>query len=76
MLQTDGVAVSLIFVHKEYTGKKTCPISVQTEEDNSYAYVDQLSDSDIEIISPKARTSKALVLVSPTLQVEQLPTTA
>ena len=50
MLQTDGVAVSLIFVHKEYTGKKTCPISVQTEEDNSYAYIDQLSDSDIEIM--------------------------
>ena len=50
MLQTDGVAVSLNFVHKEYTGKKTCPISVQTEEDNSYAYIDQLSDSDIEIM--------------------------
>jgi hypothetical protein len=49
MMQTDGVAVSLNFVHKEYTGKKTCP-NCCTEEDDSYAYVDQLSDSDMEIM--------------------------
>ena len=46
MLQTDGVAVSLNFVHKE---KKTCP-NGRTEEDDLYAYVDQLSDSDVEVM--------------------------
>ena len=49
MMQTDGVAVSLSFVHKEYTGKRYCP-NCCTEEDVSYAYVDQLSDSDIEVM--------------------------
>merc|ERR1712196_245020 len=52
MLQTDGVAVSLIFVHKEYTSKKACPHLV-TEEQDSYAYVDQLSDSDIEVMKER-----------------------
>ena len=52
LLQTDGVAVSLIFVHKEYTSKKACPHLV-TEEQDSYAYVDQLSDSDIEVMKER-----------------------
>eukprot|EP00912_Choanoflagellata_sp_UC4_P002482 UC4_evm1s1572 len=52
MMQTDGVAVSLTFVHKEYTGKKTCPNCCTNEED-SYTYVDQLSDSDVAVMKER-----------------------
>ena len=51
-MQTDGVAVSLTFVHKEYTGKKTCPNCCTNEED-SYTYVDQLSDSDVAVMKKR-----------------------
>ena len=47
--QTDGVAASLNFARKERAGEKTRP-SRRAEGQDSYAYVDQPSDSDVEIM--------------------------
>jgi hypothetical protein len=45
--QTDGIAVSLLFVHKQYNGRKSCPDCLTTD-DCHYNYVEDLSDDQLD----------------------------
>ena len=46
-LQTDGISVSLVFIHKEYSGKKSCS-SCSTDDAFPFHYIEDLHDEQLE----------------------------
>uniref|UniRef100_A0A6C0CSH1 Transposase n=1 Tax=viral metagenome TaxID=1070528 RepID=A0A6C0CSH1_9ZZZZ len=46
-LQTDGVGVSLLFVHRDYNGRKSCPCCA-TDDSYPFHYVEDLYDEQLE----------------------------
>ena len=46
-LQTDGVGVSLLFVHRDYNGRKSCP-SCATDDSYPFHYVEDLHEEQLE----------------------------
>ena len=48
-LQTDGVGVSLLFIHKNYNGRKSCPCC-STDDTYPFNYIEDLHDSQLELL--------------------------
>ena len=46
-LQTDGIGVSLLFVHRDYNGRKSCPCCA-TDDSYPFHYVEDLHDEQLE----------------------------
>jgi hypothetical protein len=46
-MQTDGVSVSLLFIHKNYNGRKTCP-NCTTDDSYPFHYIEDLHESQLE----------------------------
>jgi hypothetical protein len=46
-MQTDGVGVSLLFIHKSYNGRKSCPNCV-TDDSYPFYYIEDLHESQLE----------------------------
>lgn len=51
-LQTDGVGVSLLFVHRNYNGRKSCPCCA-TDDTYPFYYIEDLHDSQLESFKEK-----------------------
>lgn len=51
-MQTDGVGVSLLFVHKQYSGKRNCP-TCDTQQEYNFDYIEDLPKEELSELEDK-----------------------
>lgn len=51
-MQTDGVGVSLLFIHKNYNGRKSCPCC-STDDSYPFYYIEDLHKNHLESLQEK-----------------------